>query len=108
MKFPLRVKLILAICLPLLAVYLAVVALDYRRSKQEALEQMKNYLTEVTAHEAIVLDEKLSSIAQVTRSTRQFLEAFPHRESADLERLARANLRAEPQLYGFGVALETP
>lgn len=27
---------------------------------------------------------------------------------ADLERLARANLLAEPQLFGFGVALETP
>jgi hypothetical protein len=41
-KFPLRVKLILAICLPLLAVYLTVVALDYRRSKQEAA-QMENH-----------------------------------------------------------------
>ncbi len=108
MKFPLRVKLILAICLPLLAVYLTVLTLDYRSSKREALAQMENYLTEVTAHEAIVLDEQLSSIAQVARSTGQFLQTFAHRESADLERLARANLLAEPRLYGFGVALETP
>ena len=108
MKFPLRVKLILAISLPLLAVYLTVVALDYRRSKQEALEQMKNYLTEVTAHEALALNEQLSSIAQIGRSTGQFLQTFALRESPDLERLARANLRAEPHLFGFGVALEAP
>ena len=107
-KFPLRVKLILAICLPLLAVYLTVLTLDYRSSKREALTQMENYLTEVTAHEAIVLDEQLSSVAQVARSTGQFLQTFAHRESAELERLARANLLAEPQLFGFGVALETP
>ncbi len=108
MKFPLRVKLILAICLPLLVVYLAVVALGYRRSKQEALAQMENYLTEVTAHEAMVLDGQLSSIAQLARSNGQFLQTFSHRESAELERLARANLLSEPRLFGFGVALETP
>ncbi len=33
MKLPLRVKLILAICLPLLAVYLTVLTLDHRSSK---------------------------------------------------------------------------
>jgi sigma-B regulation protein RsbU (phosphoserine phosphatase) len=107
-KLPLRVKLILAICLPLLAVYLTVVILDYRRSKQEALKQMENYLTEVTAHEALALDEQLSSIAQVGHSTGQFLQTFALRQSADLERLARAILVAEPELFGFGVALEMP
>jgi sigma-B regulation protein RsbU (phosphoserine phosphatase) len=107
MKFPLRVKLILAICLPLLAVYLTVLALDYRSSRQEALAQMENYLTEVTAHEALELDEQLSSITQIARSTGQFLQTFPHRASAELERLARANLLAEPRVFGFGVALET-
>ena len=84
MKFPLRVKLILAICLPVLAVYLAVLTLDYRHSKQEALTQMANYLTEVTAHEATILDGQLSSIAQTARSTGQFLHTFAHRDSADL------------------------
>jgi sigma-B regulation protein RsbU (phosphoserine phosphatase) len=102
------VKLILAIGLPLLAVYLTVLTLDYRRSKQDALTEMEEYLTEVSAHEAVVLDQQFSPVAQVARSTAQFLQTFAHRESADLERLARANLLAEPQLFGFGVALETP
>lgn len=108
MKLPLRVKLMLAICLPLLAVYLTVLTLEYFISKREALAQMENYLTEVAAHEATDLDEQLSSIAQMARSTGRFLQTFPRRESADLERLARNNLAAEPRLFGFGVALESP
>lgn len=107
MNFPLRTKLILAICLPLLAVYLTILMLEYRNNRQVALAQMEHYLTEVTAHEASVLDEQLSSLAQIARTTGQFLQTFAHRESADLDRLARTNLLAESQLFGFGVALET-
>jgi len=107
-KLPLRVKLMLAICLPLLAVYLMVLLLENHISKREALKQMRNYLAEVAAHEAIHLDQQLSAIAQLTRSTARFLQAFPHRESAELERLARANLLAEPQIFGICVALESP
>ncbi len=108
MKFPLRVKLILAICLPLLAVYLTVLTIEYRISRREALKQMETYLTEVAARDAIALDKGLSSIAQVAQSSGQFLETFRHRESTELERLARDHLVANPQIFGIGVALESP
>ncbi len=108
MSFPLPVKLILAICLPLVAVYLTILILDYRSSKQEALRHMENYLIEVAAHEATALDAKLSTYAEIARSTGQVLETFAPRKDADLERFAQANLLAEPQLFGFGMALEMP
>ena len=108
MSFPLPVKLILAICLPLVAVYLTILILDYRSSKREALTHMENYLIEVAAHEATALDAKLSTYAEIVRSTGQVLETFAPRKDADLERFARANLLAEPQLFGFGMALEMP
>jgi sigma-B regulation protein RsbU (phosphoserine phosphatase) len=107
-KFPLRRKLIVAICLPLLAVYLTVLTIEYRISKREALEQMETYLTEVAARDAIALDKGLSSIAQVAQSSGQFLETFRHRESTELEKLARDHLGANPQIFGIGVALESP
>lgn len=108
MRFPLRVKLILAICLPLLAVYLTVLLLEYRSSKRETLKQVEQYLTKVSAHEALALDQQLSSVAQIARTTERLLETDVPRERAALERLARAHVQAEPQLFGFGIALEAP
>jgi len=108
MRFPLRVKLVLAICLPLLAVYLTVLLLEYRSSTQETLRQVEQYLTKVSAQEALALDEQLSSVAQIARTTERLLQSSGSRDRADLERLARAHVLAEPQLFGFGVALEAP
>lgn len=106
MRFPLRLKLVLAICVPLLAVYLTVLLLEYRSSKQETLKQLEQYLTKVSAHEALALDQQLSSVAQIARTTERLLDADVRRDRAALERLARAHVMAEPQVFGFGIALE--
>jgi hypothetical protein len=49
MKFPIRTKLVLAIGLPLLAVYLTVLAIDYRIGRTQAIAQMSDRWTELTA-----------------------------------------------------------
>jgi len=88
MKCQIRTKMVLAICLPLAAVYLLLLVIEYRRGKQEALEQMKVYLTELAAHEASDLDERLTGVAQVARSTADFLDTFPPQEEEAIYRLA--------------------
>jgi len=106
MKCPIRTKLVLAICLPLAAVYLLLLVIEYRRGKEEALEQMEVYLTELAAHEASDLDKRLSGVAQVARSTADFLDTFPPQEEEAIYRLIRRTLTSNPRIFGTCVAFE--
>jgi sigma-B regulation protein RsbU (phosphoserine phosphatase) len=99
-------KLIVAVCLPVLVIYLLVLALEHHSNQRDAIAQLKIYLTEAAAKEAVSLDSQLSSIAGAGRSAGLFLETLPRRGKAELELLARGNLTAEPRLFGMGVALE--
>jgi len=106
MKCSIRTKLVLAICLPLAAVYLLLLVIEYRRGKEEALEQMKVYLTELAAHEASDLDTRLVGVAQVARSTADFLDTFPPHEEEAIYRLIRQTLASNPGIFGMCVAFE--
>ena len=106
MKCSIRIKLILAICLPLAAVYLLLALIEHRQGKEEAIAQMKVQLTELAAHQASELDKRLSGVAQVARSTADFLATFPPEEEEALFRLIRRTLASNPKVFGTCVAFE--
>lgn len=106
MKCSIRTKLILAICLPLVAVYLLLLVIEYRQGKEQAIEQMKRHLTELAAHQASQLDKQLAAVAQVARSTADFLTTLPPEEEDEIYRLIRRNLASNPKIFGTCVAFE--
>ncbi len=106
MKISIRTKLIVAICLPLLAVYLTVLLIEYDKGKRQAIDQAQTHLTELTAHYAELLDKQLSTVAQVARSTDQFLTDFPLHEEDDIYKLLRSNVRNNPHIFGTCLAME--
>jgi len=106
MKFPIRTKLILAICLPLLAVYLTVLAIEYRLGKAQAIAQMRERWTEATAHLADEVDKDLSVACQTARNAAASLGQFPLREAGQIDALLSANVRDTPSAFGSAAAFE--
>jgi sigma-B regulation protein RsbU (phosphoserine phosphatase) len=110
-RFPIRIKLVLAVCLPLLAVYTAILVVEYHLAKDRAIEQMQLYLAEVAARQASLLDGELQVIAQVARSTSTAVADFPPNETSQVEPLLVANLKANEenpneQIFGTCIAFE--
>lgn len=68
MGLSIRVKLILAIYLPLLAVYAGTLAVEYRRGRAEIIEHVKDLAVERAAHQAQVLDLHLQIYEQQAES----------------------------------------
>ena len=68
MKITLRTKLILAIGIPLLVVYLSVLLIDYMISRRDAIRGMEQYMLSIASHQAEVANGRLMSVAQVARS----------------------------------------
>ncbi|MEW6358676.1 MAG: SpoIIE family protein phosphatase [Planctomycetota bacterium] len=106
MRISIRYKLILAIGLPLVLIYLGVLWLDYRSGKETALNDMKAHLAELAAHHAERLGAKFSTVAQVARSTATFLETEPNMTEEELYALLRNSLKANPPVFGACIAFE--
>lgn len=105
MRFPLRTKLLVAISLPLLAVYVTVLAVEYQAGKQRAEEQVQASLVELAQHYALDLNGELETAAQVARTTAEQLQAFPPQAEPELETLLEAMLRSNPRIFGGSIAL---
>jgi sigma-B regulation protein RsbU (phosphoserine phosphatase) len=106
MRFPIRTKLILAICLPLLPVYLVVLGIDYHAGQEQAIAQMKNHLTEATARLAGEIDQELAVASQTVLNAAALMTQVPVQEQSQLDALLRSNVRDTPGVYGAAVAFE--
>ena len=105
-RFSIRTKLIVAICLPLLPLYLVVLRIDYRAGKAQAIAQMKAYLTEATARLAGDIDQELAVASQTAFNAAAWLTQFPLADASQLDVLLRSNVRDTPGVYGAAVAFE--
>jgi sigma-B regulation protein RsbU (phosphoserine phosphatase) len=104
--FSLRNKLILVICLPLLAVYLAVVVIDYRRSKAIAMADMERHLTELTGRLAMEIDRDMATAAQTGRLTADFLTRHQPERQEQIDSLLASVLDTNQGIFGTGIAFE--
>src|SRR3989339_46395 len=106
MTFSLRDKLILTICLPLLAVYVAVLFIEYRTGKAEEIAQAQRELVELAGRLAMEIDKDLSTAAQAARSTADFLTRFPPTERQQVDGLLRSVVGAGDTVFGSCIAFE--
>ena len=106
MRLSIRSKLILAIGIPLMTVYLIVLVVDYRMGKAVAIHHMKTHLSELTAHHAARFDGQFSTLAQVARSTAIFLSTQPDMDERLLDHLLRNVVGGNPRVYGACIAFE--
>lgn len=106
MKFPLRSKLILAICLPLLAIYLGILAIDYHTGRRQAIAQMMRHLSEGTARMASEVDQELMAVRQTVRNAAALMSDFPLEDQQQIDTLLRSNVRDTPAAFGAAIAYE--
>lgn len=106
MRTSIRTKLIAAIGVPLVAVYLGMLALEYRLGKREALARMEAYLTAVTSNNARAMEVRFSTAAQVARTTAELLSLRPVTTREEVEAILRWNVAANEEIYGSSMAFE--
>jgi len=106
MSLSLRNKLILAIALPLLAVYSGVMAIDYRKGKVEAVAEAEQFLTALAGRLAMEIDRDLASAAQTARSTADYLTRFQPRRRETIDALLRSILETNRSIFGTAAAFE--
>lgn len=105
-KSSLRCKLTLWICLPLLAVYLAVLTLDYRANKARAVAVMQRHLVELTGHQAAEIGQDLTVAAQAARSAADTLTQFSPKDPKQLDQLLRSIVKSQDTVFGSCIAYE--
>lgn len=107
MKLTLCQKLILAIGLPLLAVYLVVLISDYRQLRNFALERMENQLMQQASAYAARFEHQFQSIAQIGRATAAFLNSNDQfKNDEEIFAVLEAAIKMDPLVYGACVAFE--
>jgi len=106
MRLPIRAKLILAIGVPLVAVYVAVLVFDYMTGRDAALRDMETQLTELVARRAAELGGALNTSAQIARSIATYLETQPDIAEQEAFDLLRRIVRGNSRIHGAGIAFE--
>lgn len=106
MKFPIRVKLLLAICVPLSAIYLTLLVIDYYTSKQTAIRAVERYMTQLTSHLADEIDRDLSTVGEAARSCALMMSHYPPPDVTMIETMLRSHLEDNRLIFGAGIAFE--
>ncbi len=106
LTLPIRVKLLLATILPLLAVFGLVVAFNQPRLMEAARRRTEASLSERAGLAAARLDGLFETVAQIARSAAQFVTLHPDLTDEDLYELAAANVGLHPLVYGSCVAFD--
>ncbi len=107
MKYTLRLKLILAIGIPLVFVYLTVLAVDYVMSRQDAITKMEAYMIEVASSQAKEIDGRLQTVAQISNSSADFLTCFPQHDPDQLDYVLTRTISQSEEVYGSAISFES-
>jgi sigma-B regulation protein RsbU (phosphoserine phosphatase) len=105
-QISIRWKLILAIGVPLLTVYLVVLWIDYAKLKASAYERLQQRAAERAESFAAQFDGQFEMVAQVAKSTAEFITLHPEMTEERVYALLRANVERNPLIYGSCVAFE--
>lgn len=99
-KFSLRWKLILSIGLPLLEVYLIMVFLHYRSTRNAAIQNLEMHLSQLVGRHAAQLDGELRQVAEIADGMARGLTSRPDVRENDLYRLLRAQVSPHAHVEG--------
>jgi sigma-B regulation protein RsbU (phosphoserine phosphatase) len=106
MRFRIRVKLVLAVCVPLTPVFAAVSGIDYYTATRQAVDRTEREMKELTARVAVEIEKGLAPVEQTAKNTASLLTRSPLREKEQLEKLLFSNVRDTPHAFGSAVAYE--
>src|SRR3712207_4458290 len=98
-RLPIRWKLILSIGLPLLAVYLIVLAVAYRTLRDEAVGAAETHVSDRALRNAAMLDGKLTTVEQVARTTAASLSTRKAVTPNELYARLRQNVMQNDRIY---------
>ncbi|MFC1897953.1 SpoIIE family protein phosphatase [Candidatus Cloacimonadota bacterium] len=105
-KRPIIWKLILGIGVPLLLIYGTILFLNFKWNKASAIDQMKDYLVELTAHNAATLDIDFSKIAQYPIGIAKMLEVMSDPDEKELFSLLTKVVEGNSSINSMSVAFE--
>lgn len=106
MRLPIRWKLTLATAVPLLVVYVLVFGFTFARLRERGIEELEARARQLATGFATQLDGRFRTVAQVARSTAEFLTIHPALSEEELYALLEANVRQNPLIYGSCLAFE--
>ncbi len=104
--YSIRWKLFIAVGIPLVLIYLTLLAIAFHDLRKDATSDMNHYMAELATHYAQKFDVVFSGAAQVARTTAGFLsEDIPFSE-ASVYQLLQDNVSGNPAVYGSAAAFE--
>lgn len=101
-----RTRMILAIGVPLLVVYLAILGMECHLGKKEALDRMRDYLRVLTSGRACNVDVQFSSAAQVVRTTMDMLSLGGKPTEDQIVNILRRNISRNARIFGMCMAYD--
>jgi len=105
-KRPIIWKLILGIGMPLLVIYGTILFLNFKWNKAAAIDQMKDYLVELTGHNAATLDTDFSKIAQYPIGIAKMLEVLAEPDEKELFSLLTEIVKSNTSINSMSIAYE--
>ena len=105
-KTSIKTRIILAVGLPLLAIWLGVAWWEYRVSYREALSSTESYLAELTAEQAAELDTRVAKVEQLASTLATVASHSANLSEQDVKEWLEQSLRANPNVYGVNMTLE--
>ena len=105
-KRPIIWKLILGIGIPLLIIYGTILFLNFKWNTASAIEQMKDYLVELTGHNAATLNTDFSKIAQYPIGISKMLEVMSEPNEQKLYSLLSEIVKGNTSINSMSVAYE--
>jgi len=103
---PILLKLLLSILLPLCIIYIVILLVSYKLNRNNAEKKAEDYLSELCAHHASVLDGNLKQVMRQTESTSAAIKLIPQPDSLSLREYLRKNVQVNPFLSGLAFAFE--
>jgi sigma-B regulation protein RsbU (phosphoserine phosphatase) len=101
-----KTRIVLAIGLPLLIVWLGLTWCEYRIGHREALADMESHLAELTTRQAAELDIELSKTRQVANTLASVISMSPDVSEQQIKDWLQETLQANPEAFGLGVTFE--
>ncbi len=106
LKCPIRKKLVLYITIPLIIIYGIVLFLSYDYGKENALQRTRDYLTELTAHNASELNNLFYSVSCEAAAIADSIKAIGDISDRELADLVCHKVDNNKNIYGMAIAYE--
>lgn len=105
-KKPIFKKLILRIVLPLLIVYTFVLAYNLISGRKKALNDTREYLSELASNHACQLNTEFKEIAHAATSLALSMETFPIPDDNEIYKFIEKIIEGDPENIGTGLSFE--